>query len=105
MRHGKFLAAKLADVAGATEGDTPAIAAQAITPYLQFIRAEDARCARTGLRLQEQAATVIGQFITPAFVTPQKASENQDVPIISLVPEKVLNGRSAKERLVAVNKR
>jgi hypothetical protein len=51
MRDGKELAEKLIGVARAPIDRGLQITAEAITPYLQFIRGEDERCAFTGLRL------------------------------------------------------
>lgn len=51
MRDGKDFAARLRKVAAAAEDKQAELAADAIRPYLQFIRGEDERCSHTGLRL------------------------------------------------------
>ena len=53
MRDGKHLAEELRRVAGSPAKKQLDVATSVLSPYLQFIRGEDERCAWTGLRLMD----------------------------------------------------
>src|SRR5262249_33128494 len=77
MRDGKELAAKLAGVVSAPDNDRLRLAAETVSPYLQFIRGEGDRCRWTGLRLMD-----IWRYFRHTWASPYKSVPGRTVMVL-----------------------
>ncbi|MBI1916464.1 MAG: DUF4338 domain-containing protein [Planctomycetes bacterium] len=77
MRDGKELATKLTGIARAPDEEGLRVAAEAISPYLQFIRGEDERCPYTGLRLID-----VWRYFRHTWANPYKSVPGRTVMVL-----------------------
>jgi hypothetical protein len=77
MRDGEELAAKLAGIVGAPDDESLRLAAEAISPYLQFIRGEDERCPYTGLRLID-----VWRYFRHTWANPHKSVPGRTMMVL-----------------------
>lgn len=77
MRDGRELAARLTEVAEVEAGERPALAAEVIKPYLQFIRGENDRCDHTGLRLID-----VWRYFRHTWANPYKSVPGRSIMVL-----------------------